>query len=264
MTLTADEIEQFVVDGVVRLPGAFPADVARQCVDELWVQLSEARDDATTWTQPVSRIAGAASPGIVAAINTDRLCGAIDQLVGVGRWQRRTGYGSFPVRFPSAIDPGDTGWHIDGSFAVGSAPPPWNYWVDRWSRQRALLVLMLYSDVTDDDAPTRVRVGSHRDVARVLATLPPDGASFVDVSQAAAAGSIGRDERTAIGSAGDAYLCHPFLLHAATWPHRGSAPRFLGQPAIPFSDVHDGYVYDRDDPSPCERAVGDLLGATAG
>jgi hypothetical protein len=29
------------------------------------------------------------------------------------------------------------------------------------------------------------------------------------------------------------YICHPFIVHRATWPHRGVAPRVIDQPAIP-------------------------------
>ena len=36
----------------------------------------------------------------------------------------------------------------------------------------------------------------------------------------------------ATGRAGDVYLCHPFIVHAATWPHRGNAPRFIAQPPL--------------------------------
>lgn len=36
----------------------------------------------------------------------------------------------------------------------------------------------------------------------------------------------------ATGNAGDVYLCHPFLVHAASWPHRGKAPRFIAQPPL--------------------------------
>jgi hypothetical protein len=48
--------------------------------------------------------------------------------------------------------------------------------------------------------------------------------------------------RLATGEAGDVYLCHPFLVHAATWPNRGTTPRWIAQPALdpvePF-DVSD-------------------------
>ena len=57
------------------------------------------------------------------------------------------GYGTFPVRFPSEDDPGDAGWHVDGSFEIDGAAPPFSYGLNLRSRQRALLLLMLYTDV---------------------------------------------------------------------------------------------------------------------
>lgn len=185
--------------------------------------------------------------------------GAIDDLLGAGRWQRRTGYATFPIRFPSDDDPGDTGWHVDGAYEAGDAPPPWNYHLDFWSRGRALLLLMLFSDVGPDDAPTRIRVGSHLDTARILRPYGPAGAPFADVSRACAES---RDHPIvhATGSAGDVYLCHPFLLHAASWPHRGTTPRFLGQPPILHAPGHDGFDYDRADPSAPEESVRRAVG----
>jgi hypothetical protein len=50
------------------------------------------------------------SPFIEAA-NTDVLHRAFDQLVGKGKWIPCMSIGTFPVRFPSIYDPGDTGWH---------------------------------------------------------------------------------------------------------------------------------------------------------
>jgi hypothetical protein len=255
MPLGAADIERFVHEGYLHLPAAFPREVAAACVDQLWKQSGLDRHRPETWTEPVLRVAGSAAPPIVAAINTDRLCHALDDLIGAGRWQRRTGYGTFPVRFPSERDPGDAGWHIDGSFEHGDQPPPWNLWVNFRSKQRALLVLMLYSDVGPDDAPTRIRVGSHSDVVRRLVEYGERGTSFVEASQCPPAEP--RPVVAAIGEAGDAYLCHPFLLHAATWPHRGAQPRFVAQPCIQFAPPHDSYLYDRADGaySVCERAV---------
>ncbi|MFI0371572.1 hypothetical protein ACH35V_27220 [Actinomadura sp. 1N219] len=40
-----------------------------------------------------------------------------------------------------------------------------------------------------------------------------------------------RPVRLATGRAGDVYLCHPFLVHAAQ-PHRGTRPRFMAQPPL--------------------------------
>ena len=80
----------------------------------LWSMLDVDRNDPSTWTQPVIRIPGSVHPELVAAINTPRLVGAVDDLLGLHGWLPRTeGYGTFAIRFPSDADPGDAGWHID-------------------------------------------------------------------------------------------------------------------------------------------------------
>ncbi|WP_454758216.1 phytanoyl-CoA dioxygenase family protein [Caulobacter segnis] len=99
------------------------------------------------------------------------------------------------------------------------------------SRGRALLMLFLFSDVGEDDAPTRIRAGSHRDIARQLA---PAGEAGLTLGELAADGfrtSAHRPEVAATGPAGTVYLYHPFLVHAAQ-PHRGTLPRFLAQPPL--------------------------------
>ena len=237
--LSDEEIVRFVADGYVRLDNAFDDKLAAACVAELWSSLAADPHDPSTWTDPVVRILGSGSPLLLEAINTPRLVGAIDDVVGIGQWQARTsGYGTFPVRFPSNTDPGDTGWHIDGSFG----DPPW-YRVNFASRGRALLLLMLFTDVGLDDAPTRIKAGSHLDVARALAKIPPEGVSFDVTTQAPQA--LTRPTVYATGSAGDVYLCHPFLVHAATSPHTGTTPRFIGQPCIhhPEGEWLGGYDY---------------------
>jgi hypothetical protein len=45
------------------------------------------------------------------------------------------------------------------------------------------------------------------------------------------AAGLQRPEALATGEAGDVYLCHPFLVHAAQG-HRGSMPRFMAQPPL--------------------------------
>ena len=41
------------------------------------------------------------------------------------------------------------------------------------------------------------------------------------------------------------------VVHTATWPHRGSTPRMMAQPAVA---VRDGFALDGSDPSPVARA----------
>jgi hypothetical protein len=98
------------------------------------------------------------------------------------------------------------------------------------SHGRALLMLFLFSDVGGEDAPTRIRVGSHKHVARALAPAGEAGLTLREIC-AALPGFPPAEEVLATGAAGTVYLCHPFLVHAAQ-PHRGSEPRFMAQPPL--------------------------------
>ena len=135
--------------------------------------------------------------------------------------------GTIPVRFPSLTDPGDAGWHIEASYQQDGRQQ-----VNVNSRARGLLVLYLFSDVDEASAPTRIRPGSHRDAARVLAPAGDDGLPWLEAATAAADASAGRATALAAGQAGDVFLCHPFLVHAASWPHRGRIPRMMAQPGV--------------------------------
>lgn len=110
-------------------------------------------------------------------------------------------------------------------------------------------MLFLFSDVGELDAPTRIRAGSHLDMARLLEPAGEAGMSHLRLSEIAA----DRPEALAVGDAGTVYLCHPFLIHAAQ-RHRGSRPRFMAQPPLhpaqPFQlEREDG------DYSPVEIAI---------
>ncbi|HKQ66338.1 MAG TPA: phytanoyl-CoA dioxygenase, partial [Methylomirabilota bacterium] len=67
----------------------------------------------------------------------------------------------------------------------------------------------------------------------VLAPFGDRGVFFGDVAQRLPAATFHRPRTRATGRAGDVFLCHPFLVHRATWPHRGAGPRMIAQPSIP-------------------------------
>ena len=69
--------------------------------------------------------------------------------------------------------------------------------------------------------------------------------------------SAARPRALATGRAGDVFLCHPFLVHTATWPHRGTGPRMIAQPAV---YVHHGFGLDGSDTAPVARAIAEGLG----
>lgn len=235
MTLSPDDIERFIVDGYLRIDHAFPREIADAGRAILWRAAQVDPENPATWTQPVVRIPGLALPPFVAAANTPKLHAAVDALVGAGRWTPLQSLGGFVVRFPWPDDPGDTGWHIDVSF-----PPPGNpgagyfdWRANAQSKGRALLMLFLLSDVTEDDAPTRISVGSHIGMTQRLAPYGEGGVSLMDlVNSSALDVDVSRlPQAHAVGPAGTVYLCHPHLVHAAQ-PLRAGRPRFLAQPAL--------------------------------
>src|ERR1700761_9771103 len=206
--LSPDGVESFVRDGFVQIPGAFSRHTAEEGCALLWQEMGLSTDDPAGWTDAVVRLTGSGAPPFARAAAADRLHAAFDQLVGPGRWIPRTGLGTFPIRFPVLPDPDDTGWHCDGSFGG------WPFRLNVRSRDRALLMLFLFSDVGEDDAPTRIRVGSHLDVPRLLAPSGDDGMTFLELGPLLEATAT-RPVVTATGAAGDVFLCHPFLVHAA-------------------------------------------------
>jgi len=257
VALSAAQIELFINDGFVRLDDAFPRDLADAGRAILWADTGCDPDDPTTWTRPVIRLNQYGQAPFSAAANTPRLHAAFDQLAGPGRWLPRTTLGTFPVRFPSPEDPGDAGWHIDVSF--GYEDPDFLSWrANVSSKGRALLMLFLFSDVGETDAPTRIRVGSHLDIARQLAPAGEAGLTLRELAADGFAGTAHCPEVSATGPAGTVYLCHPFLVHAAQ-PHRGTQPRFMAQPPLmPSAPLQlerpDG------DYSPVETAIRRTLG----
>ena len=230
--LSEAQMDQFVNEGFVKLESAFLPATANEARAILWQATGCDPEERKTWTRPVVRLGDFAQEPFCQAVNTAVLHAAFDELVGVDRWIPRQSLGGFVVRFPHADDPGDTGWHIDASFPAAECPASYFDWrVNIRSDSRALLMLFLFSDVSEQDAPTRIRLGSHLIVPPILAPAGDAGMSMVEISRLATQDTARLPEGTATGAAGTVYLCHPFLVHAGQ-PHRGSTPRFLAQPPL--------------------------------
>lgn len=257
--LTADDIQGFVRDGFIRLNAAFPRSTAEEAREILWRDTGCDPLDRTTWTRPVIRLGSYFDAPFRVAANSPRLTAAFDQLAGVGRWRPLPALGTFPIRFPSESDPGDTGWHVDASYPPLDGPDDsfLSWRVNVQSKGRALLLLFLFSDVGELDAPTRIRVGSHLDVARILSPAGERGLSFMELANSLEE-TAGRPELLATGEAGTVYLCHPFLVHAAQ-PNRGKEPRFMAQPPLESPQPFQLERLDGDY-SPNEMAIRAALG----
>ncbi len=254
--LSRDDIDTFLADGYLALRGAIPASVVRACREIIWTELAQRgvdRNDVSTWGAPVVRITCPEGGPFAEAGTTQVVTEACDQLIGPDRWWRRQGVGgTIPVRFPSAVDPGDAGWHIESSYEEAGQ---WR--VNLSSRARGLLALYLFTDAKPDGAPTRIRPGSHLDVPAILAAAGDDGLEATLAGQRAARASAHRPTVLATGEAGDMFLCHPFLVHAASWPHRGKSPRMMAQPGVA---LHGQFAFDPSDLSPVEQAIMTGLG----
>ena len=225
-------LEDFAERGYVVVREAFPRAVAEACVALARQQLRIPAEPP--WPAPVVRgpVAGEA---IATAARSSRLVETIRAVVGRDDWVAPPTLGNLVVRFPSSAphdDPGDTGWHVDAAFPgpePGAATDYLRWRVNHRCRGRALTLLCLLSDTGPDDAPTRLLDGSHRDLAERLEPYGDEGTTVFDAPYP---DSEGYAITLATGGAGDVYICHPLLVHAATWPHHGTSPRFLAQPGV--------------------------------
>lgn len=228
--LSSKQIDRFILEGFIIIENAFPTKLADECRAILWKATHCDPFNASTWTQPLIRIADIGLAPFRRAANTTVLHSAFDRLVGQDKWLPRETLGSFPIRFPGKGLAGDTGWHVDASFPGEDAGDYFKWRVNINSKGRALLMLFLFSDVSEQDAPTRMKPGSHLDVAKILGPEGDQGLSFTQLSQRLDNLST-RKEALATGKAGTVFLCHPFLVHAAQ-EHRGTLPRFMAQPPL--------------------------------
>ena len=261
--------EGLVERGWARLAGAFTADQAEAMRARLWEALEERhgvrRSDPSTWVlaQPTG-LQDVREESVFAPIGGARLTGALDGLLGAGRWRRPRHWGQFLAAFPkegwelpAAI------WHTDYDFESyaqdsvddGSPTPPFC-----WS---GLQVFTCLSDAPARSGATLAVEGSHRVVGDFVSTLPePErrpmrrvrlalmdsdpwlrglaGRGEAANSGAASSGG-GRLERfmgpggsiggrpvrvvELTGRAGDVVLAHPWLLHASA-SNATQSPRF--------------------------------------
>ncbi len=228
--LSNDQISEFSENGFIRIDNAFDKQSAADARKILWRDLGLSPDDPKTWRQPVIRLGVYTDAPFLAAGNSPRLVAAYNSLVGEGRWLPPQAMGTFPIRFPSSVDPGDIGWHVDMSLDYHK--PDFMEWrINFKSEGRLLLMLFLFSDVGENDAPTKLRLGSHKQVAQILLPHGDQGLTLRELAKDGFAESADCPEALATGPAGTVYLCHPFIVHSAQ-VHKGTEPKFMAQPPL--------------------------------
>jgi hypothetical protein len=257
MSLSPEQIDTFIQTGAVKLENAFARETAEACSNIIFRALGLSPDAPDQWNEPVLRIMAPPLPPFCEAADSPRLAAALDQLVGAGRWTMPGALGAIVARFPSTQKPWDDGWHIDASFPPPDDPQSQDYFqwrVSFHSRDRSMLMLFLFTDCGPDDAPTRVRLGSHLPMARQLASHGEAGASLANLAKEGFASSDHCEVSLATGESGTVWLLHPFTVHAAQ-AHNGTRARFIAQPGLghrePFNIEHGT--------SPVERAIQQAL-----
>jgi hypothetical protein len=221
------DVDEFADNGFLKLDQAAPREIADAARQLIWAQIGLSEDRPESWNAPVvwaADLTGAGPFGVL--VGSRKLADALDAVCGAGGWQPRGALGNIPVRFPVPPVVDDRGWHVDlntprrdGTWAVSGRP-------------HTVLLLTLLSDVGPADAPTRIRVGSHRDVAEILDEKLFDANEIGPIVDAA---SVDREVALATGAPGDMYLVHPFTVHAAD-EHRGRTPRFMAQAPVVLSE----------------------------
>lgn len=236
------DVDAFCRDGFVKVAQPALRAVADRARAALWHQIGWAPDEPGQWSEPVRWAADLTGQGPFGhLVRSPAVADALDRLCGVGGWQPRGALGNIPVRFPVSPPAADRGWHIDAN-----TPLPDGSWAVS-GRPQTVLLLTLLSEVGEDDAPTRIRAGSHRDVAAGLGDEPLDPMAAGPLVDGV---SSERPVRYATGSPGDVYVVHPFTVHAAD-AHRGREPRFMAQgpvmltaPLTPATSGPLGCVWD--------------------
>ncbi len=206
--LTQQQRDQFVREGFVVVPNAFPRDAALAWVRAECARVGYDLDDPATWereylrinTQHKEMLASFAPPAWQAS---GELVGGLERLtwepnISVLAMNFRQGADK-TYQPPSAQVPG---WHKDGWM--------FRHFLD--SPEQGLLGIPLLTDVLPEGGGTFIAADSVGAVARCLAARP-EGVLPDDFDYPALLAEC-QDFREITGRAGDFFLLHPFMLHA--------------------------------------------------
>ena len=151
----------------------FPANLPIEGRAILWRDTGCDPDDPTTWTQPVVRLGYYGQEPFRKAVNTPCSMRPSTSLSEKAAGIRARTSAAFRCAFHSPTIPA-----TPAGMSTSVSPArrtirmrrmiSLSWRVNVTSRDRALLMLFLFSDVGERDAPTRIRVGSHLDIARFL------------------------------------------------------------------------------------------------
>lgn len=239
--LSSHDLARFADQGFVRVTGALPthfvAKVQTAIWDQLYAQYGIERQNPTTWRPGWCGINKKIIDAAAGIEITPRLVTAIDQLLGAAPWRPMKTLGGLLLTMP---EPQHTPWHPALDWHFDNDPRAYLARVDE------LMLFTFFSPVRPRGGGTVVLAGSPRLVERYLAARP-DGSVRDTLPQRAGLAawhpwleeimsSRPNDARSTAtlmeepvevegvplqiveltGEPGDAVLCHPAILHAAS------------------------------------------------
>lgn len=252
-TLSPAAVATFIAHGYLRVPAAFDPAIAATVVAQACAEYHLDPADPRTWQTKRFLLQRSLDGGAIVNLYSERVTGAIADLVGAGRSVpcRGTGYvlGSVPGAEPAPWAPLHPG-HVDGNWFHHHLVRP----------EQALVGLFMFTDMAPDGGPTWIRPGSHRLVARLLAASEPAGLSSQQLCEQANALTAQLPIVAVGGLAGDLLLMHPFTFHGSS-KNCGTRLRVVSNMCI---NLHAPTQLERPDPaaySPVEWAIVQALRA---
>ncbi len=247
--LSPADRDHFATYGYVRVPGAFTDDEAEDMRDVVWSELAKQgieRDNPNTWlNESPAHLQHLKDRPAFKAVGSSLTLGAIDDLVGAGRWRQPADWGAYFLLFPTSR-PWNApwkAWHIDHDYTAPLTP------------LSGLKVHAMFGDVAPRAGGMTILAGSHRLVAQHFAANPAaPGAKGVQVRKSLMRsyeylrdlGTDGEPEKRIArffdreeevdgialrvaeltATAGEVILMHPLMLHTRP-TNAGAYPRFL-------------------------------------
>jgi hypothetical protein len=250
-SLSAEQIEHFLHRGHVMIHDCFSREFAESWTAHAFQRLGYDPNDPSTWEQEIIHMP-ASERVPMEEIAPKAWQAACELLGGAERIAPCTWGNGMIVNFRKGADqpwrppsPDVPGWHKDGDF--------FRHFLD--SPEQGLLTIVIWSDIEPRGGGTFVACDSVPPVARLLAAHP-EGLTPGGAPEASFSSLIHRCREfiELTGRIGDVVLIHPFVLHASSQNHSGTA-RFITNPPI---SLREPMRFDRDDPaefSPVERAI---------
>ena len=254
--LSHEQIAHFLHHGHVVIPDCFSREFAENWTANAFRRLGYDAHDPATWEKEIVHMP-AAERVPMQEIAPKAWQAACELLGGAERVAPCTWGNGMIVNFHKGADqpwqppsPNVPGWHKDGDF--------FRHFLD--SPEQGLLTIVIWKDIAPQGGGTFAACDSVAPVARLLAAHPegvlPGGAPGASFS------SLIHECREFIeltGRVGDVVLIHPFVLHASSQNHSGTA-RFITNPPISLKEPMRFDRPDAADFSPVERAILNGLG----